>query len=191
MAACFAACLSFSLPAFSDDGATLYASRGCIGCHGAGGNAPVAPNYPRIGMQNKEYTVNQLTDYKNNKRSNGLAALMVGMVATLTEEGIQELAEYLSTKIASSASGPVLAGDADLYVEKNCIACHGANGNKPVMNAYPRIGGQSEMYLLAQMKDIKTGARNNSHTLAMKNVMGNVSDSEMATIAGWLSKQSQ
>ncbi len=191
MAACFAACLSFSLPAFSDDGATLYASRGCIGCHGAGGNAPVAPNYPRIGMQNKEYTVNQLTDYKNNKRSNGLAALMVGMVATLTEEGIQELAEYLSTKIASSASGPVLAGDADLYVEKNCIACHGANGNKPVMNAYPRIGGQSEMYLLAQMKDIKTGARNNSHTLAMKNAMGNVSDSEMATIAGWLSKQSQ
>ena len=191
MAACFAACLSFSLPAFSDDGATLYASRGCIGCHGAGGNAPVAPNYPRIGMQNKEYTVNQLTDYKNNKRSNGLAALMVGMVATLTEEGIQELAEYLSTKIASSASGPVLAGDADLYVEKNCIACHGANGNKPVMNAYPRIGGQSEMYLLAQMKDIKTGARNNSHTLAMKNVMGNISDSEMATIAGWLSKQSQ
>ena len=191
MAACFAACLSFSLPAFSDDGATLYASRGCIGCHGAGGNAPVAPNYPRIGMQNKEYTVNQLTDYKNNKRSNGLAALMVGMVATLTEEGIQELAEYLSTKIASSASGPVLAGDADLYVEKNCIACHGANGNKPVMNAYPRIGGQSEMYLLAQMKDIKTGARNNSHSLAMKNVMGNISDSEMATIAGWLSKQSQ
>ena len=45
------------------------------------------------------------------------------------------------------------------------------------------------MYLLAQMIDIKTGARNNSHTLAMKNVMGNVSDSEMAAIAGWLSKQ--
>ncbi|HJP45929.1 MAG: cytochrome C [Acidiferrobacteraceae bacterium] len=96
MATCFAACLSVSLPAFSDDGAALYASRGCIGCHGAGGNAPVAPNYPKIGMQNKEYTVNQLTDYKNNKRSNGLAALMVGMVAALTEEDIQKLAEYLS-----------------------------------------------------------------------------------------------
>ncbi len=97
----------------------------------------------------------------------------------------------LAALIASGATGPVLAGGADLYVEKNCIACHGVNGNKPVMNAYPRIGGQSEMYLLAQMKDIKTGARNNSHTLAMKNVMGNISDSEMATIAGWLSKQSQ
>ena len=97
----------------------------------------------------------------------------------------------LAALITSSASGLVLAGGADLYVEKNCITCHGTNGNQPVMDAYPRIGGQSEMYLLAQMKDIKTGARNNSHTLAMKNVMGNVSDSEMATIAGWLSKQSQ
>ena len=191
MATCLTTCLGFSLPAFSDDGAALYTSRGCIGCHGAGGNAPIAPNYPKIGMQNKEYTVNQLTDFKNNKRSNGLAALMVGMVAALTEENIRKLAEHLSTNTQSSASGPVLADGADLYVEKNCIACHGANGNKPVMNAYPRIGGQSEMYLLAQMKDIKTGARNNSHTLAMKNVMGNISDSEMATIAGWLSKQSQ
>ncbi len=93
--------------------------------------------------------------------------------------------------IASSASGPVLAEGAGLYVEKSCIACHGANGNKPVMDAYPRIGGQSELYLLAQMTDIKTGVRSNSHSLAMKNIMGNVSDSEMAEIAGWLSKQGQ
>ncbi len=53
-------------------------------------------------MQNKEYTVNQLTDYKNNKRSNGLAALMVGMVATLTEEDIQKLADYLSTNTGAN-----------------------------------------------------------------------------------------
>ncbi len=93
--------------------------------------------------------------------------------------------------IASSASSPALADGADLYIAKSCVACHGANGTKPVMNAYPKIGGQSEMYLLAQMKDIKTGARNNSHSVAMKNIMHDVSDSEMATIAGWLSKQSQ
>ncbi len=97
MVTCFVTCLSFSLPAFSEDGATLYLTRGCIGCHGAGGNAPVAPNYPKIGMQNKEYTINQLNDFKNNKRTNGLAALMLGMVAALTEEDIHNLAEYLST----------------------------------------------------------------------------------------------
>ncbi len=93
--------------------------------------------------------------------------------------------------IASSASGPAVADGAVLYVDKACIACHGANGTKPVMNAYPKIGGQSEMYLLAQMKDIKAGTRSNSHSVAMKNIMGNVSDSEMAAIAGWLSRQGQ
>ncbi len=102
MATCFVACLNFSLPACSEDGATLYLARGCIGCHGAGGNAPVAPNYPKIGMQNMEYTINQLNDFKNNKRTNGLAALMLGMVASLTEEDIRNLADYLSTNPGAS-----------------------------------------------------------------------------------------
>ncbi len=84
---------------------------------------------------------------------------------------------------------PVFADGAGLYVEKACIACHGEKGNVPVMNAYPRIGGQTEGYLLAQMKDIKTGTRNNSHSIAMTNIMDKVSDDEMATIASWLSKQ--
>ncbi len=97
----------------------------------------------------------------------------------------------LAALIASSINNLALADGASLYVEKNCIACHGENGNKPVMDAYPRIGGQSESYMLAQMKDIKTGTRNNDHALAMKNIMGNVSDADMAAIASWLSKQSQ
>ena len=97
VATCFVACLGLSLPALSEDGASLYASRGCIGCHGAEGNAPVAPIYPKIGKQNREYTINQLNDFKTMKRSNGMAALMVGMVAALTEEDIQKLADYLST----------------------------------------------------------------------------------------------
>ncbi len=97
----------------------------------------------------------------------------------------------LAALVVSSINNMALADGAELYVSKNCIACHGANGNKPVMDAYPRIGGQAEIYLLTQMKDIKTGARNNNHTLAMKNIMGNVSDSDMSAIASWLAKQSQ
>ncbi|HIP52727.1 MAG TPA: cytochrome c, partial [Chromatiales bacterium] len=37
------------------------------------------------------------------------------------------------------------------------------------------------------MKDIKSGARNNGQTAAMKGVMGLVSDEEMKIIAEWLS----
>ena len=34
--------------------------------------------------------------------------------------------------------------------------------------------------MLAQMKDIKNGTRNNAHTVAMKNVMHLINDEEMA-----------
>jgi len=130
MTMCFTLCLSYSLPVFSADSASLFITKGCIGCHGAEGNVPVAPNYPKIGMQNKEYTINQLNDFKNAKRTNGMAALMTGMVAALTEDDMQNLAEYLSVKpVKKSDKNASVASDAaDLYFDKACIACHGANG---------------------------------------------------------------
>ncbi len=97
IAACFVLFAASSLPAFSEDGASLYASRGCVGCHGAEGNVPLVPTYPKIGGQNREYVINQLNDFKSGKRMNGMAAVMVGMVAALTDEDIQSLATYLST----------------------------------------------------------------------------------------------
>ncbi len=102
MTASFVLCLSFGLPALSEDGVTLFATRGCIGCHGAEGNAPVAPNYPKIGKQNKEYTINQLKAFKDKTRSNGLAALMAGMVIALTDEDMENLADYLATNTGAA-----------------------------------------------------------------------------------------
>lgn len=75
---------------------------------------------------------------------------------------------------------------AGLYTERTCIACHGAEGKAPVMSEYPKIAGQNAPYMLAQMKDIKSGVRSNSHTVAMKNVMHLISDEEMAVVAEWL-----
>ncbi len=88
-----------------------------------------------------------------------------------------------SALLAAEGEGAVL------YFEKACIACHGEKGNNPAMNDYPKIGAQGEAYLLAQMTDIKTGVRNNSHSIAMANIMDKVSDEEMALIAKWLSEQ--
>ncbi len=77
---------------------------------------------------------------------------------------------------------------ATLYVERACIACHGAEGRAPVMTEYPKIAGQNAEYSLAQIKDIKNGVRTNSHTVAMKNVMHLISDEEMTVVAKWLSE---
>lgn len=73
-----------------------------------------------------------------------------------------------------------------LYKSKTCNACHGADANTPIMPTYPRLAGQNADYALQQMKDIKSGARNNANSAAMKGVMHLVSDDEMKAIADWL-----
>ena len=80
----------------------------------------------------------------------------------------------------------VAADGATLFKEKTCLTCHGKDGKTPLLPIYPKIAGQNAAYALQQMKDIKSGARSNSHTVAMKNVMHLISDEEMAAVAEWL-----
>jgi len=90
--------------------------------------------------------------------------------------------------VALSAAGIAVAQDGPtLYKTKTCIACHGPDGAKPIMPTYPKIAGQNKEYAINQMKDIKSGARNNGQTAAMKGVMHLVSDEEIAVIGEWLS----
>ena len=89
---------------------------------------------------------------------------------------------------APAAAAPASDGAA-LYVAKTCNACHGADGNTTIMPTYPKIGGQGVEYLVAQMKDIKSGARNNAQSGVMKGIIANVSDEEIQAIAEWLATQ--
>jgi len=91
--------------------------------------------------------------------------------------------------VALVASPAVAALDgAKLYAEKTCNACHGPKGDKPLMPNYPKVAGQNAAYMEAQMKDIKSGARNNGQTAAMKGVMHLVNDEEIKAISEYLSK---
>lgn len=88
--------------------------------------------------------------------------------------------------IAVSPLTAVAADGAELFKTKTCVACHGKDGKTPIMPNYPKIAGQNSAYVLQQMKDIKSGARNNGQTAAMKGVMHLVSDEEMAALADYI-----
>ena len=75
---------------------------------------------------------------------------------------------------------------ADLFAKKTCIACHGKDAKTPIMTIYPRLAGQNADYAFNQMKDIKSGVRNNGQTAAMRGVMNLVNEDEMRAIANWL-----
>jgi cytochrome c len=85
------------------------------------------------------------------------------------------------------ACGTAQAADgAKLYAEKTCVACHGKDGKKPLMADYPKIAGQNAKYAERQMQDIKSGARANGNSAAMKGVMHLVSDAEIKAIAEYV-----
>ena len=80
------------------DGAALYTSKLCGTCHGADGKTPIMPTYPKLAGQNAPYAAQQIKDIRDGKRTNGMAAAMKAMVATLTDDEIQAIADWMSTQ---------------------------------------------------------------------------------------------
>ncbi|MBB1302847.1 c-type cytochrome [Pseudoalteromonas sp. SR44-8] len=88
--------------------------------------------------------------------------------------------------VASMSFNSMAADGAALYTAKMCQTCHGPEGKAPIMAMYPKLNGQNKEYLVAQMKDIKSGARNNGMTAAMKAMVATVTDEEFEAIADYL-----
>ena len=65
----------------------------CAACHGAEGNAPIAPEYPRLAGQYADYLSKALRDYKSGARKN---AIMGAQAAGLSAQDMQDLAAYFS-----------------------------------------------------------------------------------------------
>lgn len=95
---------------------------------------------------------------------------------------------FLALGALTLVSGSALAqaDGAKLYAEKTCVACHGKDGKKPLTPDYPKIAGQNAKYVERQMLDIKSGARANGSSAAMKGVMHLVSDAEIKVLSEYI-----
>jgi len=66
----------------------------CAACHGAQGQGGVGP---MLAGQDADYIVGRLTAYRNKEQIGAQSALMWGQAASLSDEDIQSLAEYIET----------------------------------------------------------------------------------------------
>ena len=127
---------------------------------------------------------------KSQSRSLLGAVLFTGgsLLVLLAAQSAQAAVAAEATPPAPAAA-PVQAEALDgakLFTLKTCVACHGKDAQTPILPIYPRLAGQAADYAYNQMQDIKSGARNNGQTAAMKGVMHLVNDAEMRAIANWL-----
>ena len=67
----------------------------CIDCHGADGNAPIDPTYPKLGGQYADYLAHALQAYRSGDRQN---ALMTNQATQLSDQDIADLAAYFGSR---------------------------------------------------------------------------------------------
>lgn len=95
------------------------------------------------------------------------------------------LVAVLGALVAMSAQ----AGNAEKGKQKAaqvCVACHGADGNKPSAPDQPVLAGQYYDYLVRALSDYKNGRRTNP---IMKGFAAQLSKQDIEDVAAWFSSQ--
>lgn len=82
-------------------------SASCTGCHGENGNS-MMPLFPKLAGQNQGYLVKQMQAFKSGARNN---PTMMGMVAGLSDQDIQDIAVYYAAKVVTENPPPQLNQD--------------------------------------------------------------------------------
>ena len=67
----------------------------CIDCHGADGNAPIDPTYPKLGGQYADYLEHALQAYRSGDRQH---ALMTPQATNLSDQDIADLGAYFASR---------------------------------------------------------------------------------------------
>jgi cytochrome c len=106
------------------------------------------------------------------------AALGIGLMS-------EARAQQPAPAPAATGTAATLTGE-ELYKQRTCVACHGPDAKTPILPVYPKLAGQNPAYMLQQAMDIKSGARSNGNTAAMKGVMHLTSEEELKVITDWL-----
>ena len=133
----------------------------CIGCHGIRGyqaSFPEIYKVPMISGQGAKYIAAALGEYKKGDRKH---PTMRGIATSLTDQDIADIAAYyekhgLSGETVPDQIAPAPADVAALITKGACVTCHGANFNKPIDPAYPKLAGQHADYLYVALKAYQT-----------------------------------
>ena len=164
----------------------------CGSCHGVDGNSPLAMN-PKLAGQSARYMVKQLQDFKSGARS---GVTMAAMVLSLSDQDMEDIAAWYSSQQPTVqgadpesielAERLYRAGNSEIAVAA-CSACHSPTGKGNAPAGFPSLSGQHAEYTLQQLKDFRSGARQNDGGEMMRTVVERLTDKELEALASYVS----
>ena len=158
----------------------------CAACHGPDGNS-TNPQIPSIAGQPKLFLENQLILFREElRKSEQMAPVVKGM----KDPEIIKLAEHFSKLPAkvmeSSPPDPALVKHGTSKAkELRCGICHLSDFSG--QNQIPRLAGQREAYLDAEMRAYRDGKRTGGDTIMAAALYG-VKDADIKALAHFLSR---
>lgn len=137
----------------------------CSACHGEQGEGVQELNAPRFGELSDWYLMRQALNYREGIRGthpdDELGAQMRTMLLALPDDdAVLDVVAYI-TSLESPPPEPTVEADVERGRElfNTCVACHGPSGEgNQALNA-PRLAGQSDWYLVRQLKSFQKGWR--------------------------------
>lgn len=166
--------------------------RACAECHGENAEGQsIAPRtiegqsvFPRLAGQHADYLMRQISVIQNQLRD---APVMHGIVRQLSEDEKKALAVYLES-LSGELTAEQKKAAAKVAIEL-CSSCHGPAGQS-VAPQFPRLAGQQQLYLVAQLRALKSKTRADpeAHDF-MWGVAGTLDDSLIRGLAEYYAKQ--
>jgi cytochrome c553 len=152
----------------------------CGACHGADGNA-IIPGMPSLAGQPKIFIENQLVMIREGMRP---VPQMQGMLDKATDADFGFFAKYFSELPVKPSTVQFDAAKAkkgaDIADKALCASCHQKDySGKEQM---PRLAGQREDFLFANMKQFRDGQATGRDTVMVSTLRG-MSDAELSELA--------
>jgi len=160
------------------------AQTSCADCHGPDGVSRIA-GVPNLAGQRPSYLYRVLKAYQigGHPGTHDLPAMQ--QLRFLSDNALVNLAAYYASlepaerAAATSATPYVDAVEAGRTAAAACVGCHGETGVS-MTRGTPNLAGLAPQYLVAAMKDYKSGRRQND---TMKAMVAPLSDADMNHIA--------
>jgi len=168
-------------------GATL--AQRCAICHGPQGVSDA--NSPNLAGQFAAVTWKELIDFKTGARVN---VVMSPFAANLSNQDMLDIAAYYAylPRVPSNKLDPAMAAPAIVTIGapmRNiapCGSCHGDVDNKA---GSPWLGGQSAVYIKAQLQAFAAGTRRNDISQQMRNIARQMTAEEIEEVARFYEAQ--
>ena len=168
-------------------GATL--AQRCAICHGPQGVSDA--HSPNLAGQFAAVTYKELVDFKTGAR---VSVVMSPFAATMSNQDMLDVAAYYaylprvpSNNVDSTIPAPpIVVTGAPMRNIAPCGSCHGDIDNKA---GSPWLGGQSAVYIKAQLQAFASGTRRNDISQQMRNIARHMTPEEIDQVARYYEAQ--